>query len=155
MKAPAVFLLFLVSLSAQAQWTYRTTEDKMRQTNTKYAELRSTNRAQLDFPYRGGSTLQLILRKRSEDDLDVILWLNKGQVPCHDRCVVTAKFDDDDPLEFFAVGPQSASSDSLFLYEEQAIVDRLKTAKKLIVEVLIYDHGKFQFTFSPRGLKWQ
>ena len=149
-------IALLISTSALAQWRYKTSEDKMRGAKTKVAELRSTNRAQLDFPYRGGSTLELTVRKRSsEDDTDVIFWLERGQIPCHSDCSITTKFDNDEVKEWAGTGPQSHRGDTIFVDNANEFLERLKIAKRLTVEVLIFNHGRFQYTFNVSGLKWE
>lgn len=153
-KSFLLIILLVLSATASAQWTYRTTEDKMRDTKAKFAELKSGNKAQLGFPYRGGSTLQLILRKDRDAETDVVFVLDRGQLPCHSNCKIAAKFDDDEVSNWEGTGPASSSSDALFVDEAKDFLTRLKTAKKLVVEVLIYDHGRTQFTFTVRTLKW-
>jgi len=155
MKTIIALLLFCFTAVVSAQWSYRTTNDSMRGTKTRFAELNSTNRAQLSFPYGGGSKLQLIIRKKSDADTDVVFLLDRGQVPCHTDCRMAAKFDDDEVAEWELSGPASGRSASLFVDEANDFLERLKTAKKLVVEVQIYDHGSFQFTFNPKGLKWE
>jgi hypothetical protein len=147
--------LVVASTAASAQWTYRTTEDKMRESKTKFAELKSLNKAQLGFPYRGGSALQLIIRKSGEAEANTVFFLDRGQLPCHTDCKLIAKFDDDEIKNWEGTGPASSSSDAIFVDEAADFLARLKSAKKLVVEVLVYDHGRVQFTFNVRGLKWE
>ena len=157
MRSIAVLILCLsVCTSVVAQWRYKTSDDKMRGTKTKVAELRSTNRAQLDFPYRGGSTLELTVRKSDkEEDPDVIFWLDRGQIPCLSDCSISAKFDNDEVKEWEGSGPQSHRSDTIFLDSSKDFLARLKSAKRLTVEILIFNHGRFQYTFNTAGLKWE
>ena len=155
MKFFLAIACFVITTSASAQWTYRTTNDQMRGTATKFAELNSINRAQLGFPYRGGSKLQLIIRSKSDKDFDVVFWLDRGQVPCHSDCKLTAKFDDEEVKEWELTGPASGRSDSLVVDEADSFLEKLRSSKRLMVEVQIYDHGNVQFTFNPKGLKWQ
>lgn len=128
----------------------------MRGVKTKLAELRSTNRAQLDFPYRGGSTLEMNLRKRdSDDEPEVFFRLDRGQVPCHSDCSLFSKFDSDEVKGWEGTGPKSHRGDTIFVDNSKEFLERLRTAKRLTVEVLIFNHGKFQYTFNVDGLKWE
>lgn len=148
-------LLSLSSSAVIAQWKYRTTEDKMRGKSTKHAELRSPTRVALAFPYNGGSTLTLALRQEQDADLDAFVYIDKGQMPCHGTCTVAVKFDDE-PVQYWpALGTTSPRSTAVFFRQEATFLDRLRSAKKLIVEVHLYDHGHEQFTFHLRGLKWE
>jgi hypothetical protein len=155
MKTLIALALLFISSTAFAQWAYRSTNDQMRGTKVKFAELNSINRAQFAFPYQGGSKLQLIIRRRSDADLDLFFWVDKGQMPCHSECSLAAKFDNDDVEEWSLSGPGSGRSNILFVDKADNFLERLKAAKKLIVEVQIYDHGRVQFTFNPKGLKWE
>ena len=128
----------------------------MRGVKTKLAELRSTNRAQLDFPYRGGSTLELNLRQGdSGDKPEVFFWLDRGQIPCHSDCSLFSKFDGDEVKEWEGTGPASHRGDTIFVNNSHEFLGRLRTAKKLTIEVLIFNQGKFQYTFNVGGLKWE
>jgi hypothetical protein len=153
-KSCVLAVMLLASASAPAQWAYRTTEDKMRATKAKFAEVKSTNKAQLGFPYRGGSTLRLILRKSSDAETTVVFFLDRGQLPCHTDCKIAAKFDDEEVKDWEGTGPALSSSDAVFVDDAADFLTRLKTSKKVVVEVLLYDHGPSQFTFNIRGLKW-
>lgn len=155
MKVILALLLILNPLIASAQWTYRTTNDQMREIKTKFAELNSSNRAQLGFPYQGGSVLQLIIRKRSNEQIsDVEFWINSGQIPCRAECNIVTKFDDDEVKEWAATGSESGRNNLLFVDDATDFIERLKNAKKLIVEVQIYDYGRFQYSYNPKNLKW-
>jgi hypothetical protein len=148
-------MLFLFTPSI-AQWKYKTTEDKMRGTNIHYAELKSINRAQLDFPYRGGSALELILRhKESTEEPDAILILDRGQIPCSIDCNVFVKFDSGEVEKLGGSGGESGRSDLIFIGNSKEFIERLRLAKRLIVEVSIFGHGRFQFIFNVAGLNWK
>lgn len=153
MRLAFIALLCILSGAANAQWTYRTVDDKMRSSKKNFAELNSANQAQLSFPYKGGSTLQLIVFKNSKDDeLDVLFWLKRGQMPCHDHCMVSAKFDNDEISEWRSSGPAAGRSDAVYIKNSAEFLERLRLSKKLTVEVQIYDGGNFQYQFKTAGL---
>ena len=140
---------------ATAQWKYKSYEDKMRRSITQIAEIKSTNKANLDFPYKGGSTLELNLRKRESEEDDVFVSIDRGQIPCFNICRVFTKFDNDEVVEWGGSGAESGRSDLIFIGKSQEFIERLKSAKKLIIEIQIYNHGRFQFNFNVSGLKWK
>ena len=74
-------------------WTYQTSDDAMRGTTTKYAATEALNEIHLDFPY-GDQTPELMLRKRPQDGLNVMLRTD-AQVLCNSftDSYVSVKFD--------------------------------------------------------------
>lgn len=64
------------------EWQYSNTEDKMRGERFDYAILDSTNKIEFDFPYNGGSTLQLVVRKKNGKVDAILLSVTKGQILC-------------------------------------------------------------------------
>ena len=150
-----IFALFSFACTpATAQWKYKSFEDKMRRSITQIAEIKSTNKANLDFPYKGGSTLELNLRKRGSEEDDVFVSIDRGQIPCFNICRIFTKFDQDEVVEWGGSGADSGRSDLIFIGKSQEFIERLKSAKKLIIEIQIYNHGRFQFNFNVSGLKW-
>jgi hypothetical protein len=156
MKTLMAIVLLCIASAASAQWSYRSTNDEMRGTKTKLAKLNSINRVQLAFPYHGGSRLQLIIRKESDANVDVFFWIEKGQLLCHSICRIYVKFDNEGVEDWEALGADSGESDTIFIYRGRAdnFLDRLEMAKKLTVEVQIYDYGRAKFVFNSKGLKW-
>lgn len=149
-------LMFFSCTAATAQWRYKNLEDKMRRSITQIAEINSTNKANLDFPYKGGSTLELNLRKMdSKEEDDVFFSIDRGQIPCFNICRIFSKFDNDEVIEWGGIGAESGRSDLIFIGKSQEFIERLKSAKKLIIEIQIYNHGRFQFNFNVSGLKWK
>lgn len=146
--------LLMVSASCvHAQWRYDEGKDEMRGTVTAFAELRSSNAAQLRFPYAGGSTLSILLRQSGQRQ-DAMIVVSKGQFVCGlDGCRYAVKFDD--KLEQISLSrASSGSSDVLFVSNSTQFIKQLRSAKAVIVEVEFYDHGREQFTFAPAGLNW-
>jgi len=70
MKQFLIVFLSAFTVSAHA-WEYKENIDQMRGTKTKFAEITSNNSVNFAFPYNGGSTLDLIIRKRKQDGLNV------------------------------------------------------------------------------------
>ncbi len=140
-------------------WTYDEKKDEMRGKTRYLASLTSTNEIQLDFPYNGGSSMQLVLRDDPEYGKDVMLMISKGQLPCYtyDGCSFKVKFDDGPVRDISAAGAESGSSEVLFVQGaggRKRLMEGLRSAKRMIVEVTVYDAGRQQFVFEPAGLNW-
>ena len=148
-------LALLFSTFAQAQsWEYRNKNDQMRGTPSRFAESTSTNKVNFAAPYAGGSTLELMLRERSQGGLNILFVISKGQFQCASGCKFFAKFDEGKIYEISATGSSSGSADSIFVEDEAPFLEALRRSKKLIVEMEFYQEGSKQFTFNTTGLKW-
>lgn len=145
-----------LACSAFAGWEYDTSQDKMRGTTTKFAFLESRNLVSLDFPYQPGTKMTIMLRRKlSSKNDEVILRVDKGQVPCHfDGCSVAVKFGDGKVQTFYGNGPESHSSDMIFLSSSASFIKSIKAGKPLIIEVKFFQAGPKQFEFDTVGLKW-
>jgi hypothetical protein len=137
-------------------WTYSTTEDKVRGATSYFASTTSTNSVELDAPYDGGSTLRMTVRKSPAHGADVILLLSSGQLLCraYDGCYATVRFDGDPAERVELVEASDNSSDTVFVSEASPFIAKLRKAKRVIVELEIYEAGRPQFEFDIAGLKW-
>ena len=154
-KLLSVALALLFSTLAQAQaWEYRSKTDQMRSTTTRFAEATSTNKINFAAPYSGGSYLELTLRERSKDGLNILFTISKGQFQCVTGCKFFAKFDEGKIYELAATNSSSGSADTIFVEDEAPFLEALRQSKKLIVEMEFYQEGSKQFVFNTAGLKW-
>lgn len=150
----------LAKLKAEmASWRYKETKDEMRNKTSYFASKTSNNTIELSFPYQGGSSITLMLRKHSEYGDDVMFTLSKGQFSCRiDGCNISVKFDDGNIEKYEVSEAESGSNDVLFLSGRKSMkkfMDKLKSAKKMVIEFPIYDYGRAQFTFDTQGLEWK
>lgn len=130
----------------------------MRQTETRMAALRSINSIQLAAPYNGGSSLSIVVSKRSDRKASkAMLMLSNGQLACvQQQCRIEVRFDDQ-PIGGIMVTPAGGGfTDTVFLDDDwdAAFVRKLKTTSQLIVEVPVYQAGLQQFKFDTTGLTW-
>jgi len=154
-NAPKGALASADTAAPQASWTYSRDTDQMRGTVTNYAMLQSTNQLQFDFPYNGGSTGAITLRKKAKS-LDVMLAIEHGQFMCHSftNGTVAVKFDDG-PVQHYACGePSDGTSNVIFIEGPRHFVTALKRSHRLIVEAEFFQEGNRQLTFKTAGLKW-
>lgn len=136
-------------------WDYINTFDQVRGGTIYHASVDSQNSAYFDFPYQGGSTLSMTVRKHPAYGDDVIFKISKGQFVCHtDDCTGTINFGAG--AEAISLSePDDNSSDTLFVTNGNYVIDRLKKAKRVIVELPFYQEGNRQFIFEMKtGLSW-
>lgn len=140
-------------------WIERTSQDDMTDATNVWMSLLSDNQHEFEFPYNGGSKLQIDVRYRKQDGTQVILTLSKGQLQTSDYNGwhnVIVRFDDDAPMTFSTSEPADYSSSYLFLNNPRKFINRAKTAKKIKIQVPVYDEGQPVFEFSPaEPLKWE
>lgn len=152
--------LEVAPIKPASNWSYNQKTDEMRGTKTKFAFISSDNRVQFDFPYNGGSYLDITLRKRSAEPTEIMFTISDGQYSCDtisDSCFTSVKFDDGNIHNIELSSTTDYSSDVLFIsndYDVDAFIKSLKKSKKLIIELPFYQEGKKQFSFTVSELNW-
>jgi hypothetical protein len=125
-------------------WSYSSSIDPMRKSLIYYAEVKSINKLYFDFPYQGGFSATLKLRKSQRFGRNIMLTLEKGQFICHsynDGCDVAMKFDDGKIENYRGLEPSDGSSDILFLSPYEKIINKLRNSRRLTIETEFYQEG--------------
>lgn len=138
----------------QSAWSYYDGEDKMG-AKWKTASVSATELLEFDFPYNGGSEATFTIR-RKKGKTDIYLQVTKGQFITNvsDGGTCRIRFDSGSPKTYSTNGAADYSSDIIFFNSEQAILKRLKSAKKMVIEVEFYSEGNRQIEFDVANLKW-
>lgn len=137
-----------------SNWSYNEFEDKMG-AKLKTATVTASELLQFEFPYNGGSEATITLRKKG-GTTDIALRVSKGQFNTSiDGGTARIRFDSGQPKTYSWVGPSDNSHDVIFFNSEKSIINNLKKAKKIVVEVEFYSAGNRQIEFNVDGLKWQ
>lgn len=143
---------------SQPHWIERTSQDDMTDETNVWMSILSDNQHEFEFPYNGGSRLQIDVRYRKQDGNQVILTLSKGQLQTtnyNGGNNVIVRFDDDDPMTFTTTEPADYSSSYLFLNNPRKFINRAKSANKIKIQVPVFDEGQPIFEFSPvEPLQW-
>jgi hypothetical protein len=120
------------------------------------AGVTSKNSHQLAFPYQGGTRGRLWVFETETGELRVRFDITRGQLVCEiDGCLVTVRFDDQDPREVRAVHPTDHSSDVLFLEPEDELLLAIKSSRRMRIKATIFQGGSIMFEFATASLKWQ
>jgi len=140
---------------SEADWDYGSTFDQVRGGTIYRATIDSKSVAYFSPPYEGGSTLTMTVRRHPEYGDDVIFHISKGQFVCGiEDCAGTINF---------GAGPQTLSlsestdnsSDTLFASNGGVVIEQLKRAKRIVVELPFYQEGNRQFVFQlDHVLSW-
>lgn len=139
-----------------SKWSYREDRDEMRDSVSKYANLTSENEINFGFPYDGGSSANIVVRRRAQDGLQVMLTVSSGQFMCNSfsDTVVNVKFDNGPVQKFGCTDTTSGSSETIFLTNPSRFLAALKKSEKVIVEAQFFQHGPAQFSFASKGLEF-
>lgn len=134
------------------QWRYASAEDGMSGKAQRNAYVTSTNTFQFDFPYNGTQRATLQIRKHPRYGNDVIFEIEKGQILCHSySCPVRIRFDDGAPRTYTGNEPADNSSTYVFIPGFADLTQRIARAKRMRVEVNVYQQGAIQAEFDVEG----
>lgn len=138
-------------------WNYSTSNDEMRGTSSENAALASLNEENLGFPYER-TRLAFVISDKGQGNVG---FFTNAQFKCNDEfegrnavCKIAVKFDDN-PIEYIDVS-KKMDSDILVMDENHsaAFINNIRSAKKLMVEVSMFQNGSKQFSFDVSGFKW-
>lgn len=141
--------------SSKTKWEYSEEIDKMEGTTTYFAELPSTNKINFKFPYKGGSTLSINLRNKGAGN-EVYLYLDKGQImpSLRGEKAMKFKFDDESTINYSYTTASGAANNYVFLDKKKEIINKLLKAKKVMIEIEIFNEGLNVFEYDAEGLVW-
>jgi hypothetical protein len=145
----------ITNLPANSGWDSSIGFDRVRDAPIYRAAIESQNAVHFDFPYNGGSVLTMTARRHPAYGDDVIFEISKGQFVCPvDDCNGTINFGSG-AESLLLSEPTDNSSDTLFATNGEYIIERLKKAKTVTVELPFYQEGNRQFVFQMKSpLTW-
>ncbi|MBN3852826.1 hypothetical protein G3N59_05475 [Paraburkholderia sp. Ac-20340] len=153
---PAVAEASSAPTEPESAWSYDERHDEMTGKPIQFATASANETLDFDFPYNGGSTATLQLRKHPRFGTDVILSVSKGQFVCGvEACSVLVRFDDKPPQRFTANQPADYSSTSLFISPARSFIASARKAKRVVIEAAFYQAGNRHMTFPVAGLNWK
>jgi hypothetical protein len=140
-----------VAAVADSNWRYSTSKDEMTGKVTNFASTNSINTVSLDFPYQGIQHGNILIF-----DGSVVFGIEKGQLVCngaseYGTCLVPVKFDDD-KMKYIPASKLGDKSISV-IFQGNDFLRNIKTHKKLMIQVEIFQNGYPIFTFDVSGLK--
>lgn len=142
------------SVAPPSLWVYDTSNDKMRGTTTNVAFVESTDHPEFAFPYAGGSTVGLMLRKAGKGE-DVMMTVDKGQFICNPLDgAIPVKFDDSPIQQFQCANSSDGNTSRVFLVPAKRFITQVRKARRVIAEPEFFQAGTHQITFMTDGLKW-
>lgn len=136
-------------------WYYTQKENEMTWDTMYFAILNSNNKANFSFPYNWWSTLVLTVRNWYEKwKNEVILKISKWQF-LSDRNSIKIRFDDKTAFDVWYNEPADHSSDTIFLKSSSKIIEWLKTAKTMKIEVWFFREWSHVMEFNVEWFNWE
>lgn len=134
-------------------WEYRTETNSMGD-EQKFYSVSSTDLVYLDFPYEGGSSGTITIRKKN-GRIDAIMFLvSQGQIHTeYEGNYFRIRFDEEKPVNWSMSESATGSSDIMFFDNETALLNKIKKSKKVALEVPFYQNGCKHFVFNTENLK--
>jgi hypothetical protein len=138
-------------------WVY-TTDTDARGATTRIAQLISTTTTEFSVPYGGASHLRIVVRKGGKGSrvgTDAMIHIDRGRLQCSTQgCATQLKFDDGKTQAWHMNKPEGADQLTLFFSNATGFIDKIRTAKKLIIEAKFVQEGSRQFEFDVTALQW-
>ncbi|WP_240163775.1 hypothetical protein [Spirosoma taeanense] len=139
--------------SRAGRWTY---EERADQTGSRVykASITSPDVLQFGFPYAGGSTAMLTIRKRDEST-NVYLEVSKGQFNrSFEGGNARIRFDGKPAQSYSFSAAENGRANIIFFDAEQKLINQMKAARTMVIEIGFYAQGTRQISFNTAGLKW-
>jgi hypothetical protein len=141
----------------KSNWKYGENVDKMTGAVTEWAMTDSTNKVPMSFPYNSGSEGTIVVFEKN-----VKIHISKGQVMCsnYSGCTIRVKFDDEQPEDYAAVGPDNGQYSHVYLGQAdpdgngaEKFMNKLKTAKRVMIAVEVFQENTPVWEFNVSGLR--
>lgn len=135
-----------------SSWRYDQSVDRMDNTTTHWAMVTSPEKLFFQFPYDGGATIDLQIRKKGSR-LDIYFFVSKGQFQTYNQAA-RLKFDDNAPIKVYLNDASDGSTEYAFINGPSSVLAKIKKSKSLIAELPFYGEGRKQVTFNIQNLEW-
>lgn len=146
------------SVSNIRSWNFKEEQDKMTSTKNIWASIVSDNSVNLDAPYYS-TEAKITIRYMKKWGYDAIIYVSEGQVYGNEysnQNYVMVRFDDDKPIRYWFDEPADGSSTHVFIRKHNDFISRCKKAKRIKVEIPLYEAGRPIFEFSvDKPLVWK
>ncbi len=118
------------------------------------ASIVASNVLAFEYPYTGGSIATLTIRKGSED-MHVYIEVSKGQFNrSFQEGRARVRFDGKAPVTYTLSAAANGRANIVFFDDSQKLVNQMKAAKNMTVEVSFYGQGTRRIEFRTANLQW-
>lgn len=135
------------------KWAYEKKVDKAGNTVYK-AAINSPTVLNFEFPYEGGSTATLTLRHKN-DLAYVYLEVSKGQFNrSFQSGTASIRFDGRPAVRYSLSAAENGRANIVFVDSPQKLINQIKGARKMVVDIEFYGQGTRHIEFTTGGLSW-
>ena len=137
--------------SEKKGWTHTEEKDEMRGGTDTYDFITSDNTVDFDFPYNGGSSLQIVIRHSIKYGTDVYLSIDKGQFSGNEFAngnYVSIKFDNGEIMKYYFNGEEDGNTSAIFLKKKNELISKFRTARTIMIEAPFFQEGRQVFKFN-------
>lgn len=130
-------------------WAYDTTTDKMTDKAVVFRFLDSDNTVMQDEIY--GETGGTIAVRSMNGANEVMFSIENGQIVGNDidgSNYVNVRFDGEQPVRYYYNECNDLNSTTVFLKNAKKFIEKAKTAKRILIEVALFEAGNKVFEFS-------
>lgn len=140
----------------ETKWTYDINEDRINDSKTYIAQIDANEQLDFQFPYDGGVTVSILLRKRN-NVTDAMLTISKGQFMPNamEDHNIKVKFDNEKAQIYSYTDPSDGSTTVAFISNAKKFISKLKKSKVVLIECEFFNEGLRTMQFETAGLKWE
>ena len=145
-----------IEVKEKNNWAYSEDVDEMTDKKMYFANCTSTNEVELEFPYNGGSILELLVRNMNGKN-EVVLHISKGIINMSVGSMgnIRMRFDDKEAVSYSYNSSDNGSLEYAFLDHSKEIINKLKQSKTVKIEVPVFNDNRTVFNFDVSGLNWE
>lgn len=143
----------VVNESNAGKWLYEKTVDKEGHPVHKASTI-SPTLLNFDFPYAGGSTATLTIRKR-DSGTHAYIQVSRGQFNrSFQGGKARIRFDENPAITYGVSAAENGSANIIFFDQEQVLINKMKRARSMVVDIEFAGQGNRQIEFRTAGLTW-
>ena len=140
--------------SVDLSWRFSYDIDKMTSDTVHFASALAKEELDFDFPNNGGAVAMFVVDMKDSTNY-VSIQLDKGQFhfDINDKIRVRVRFDDEKPF-YVDCDESDGIQNNIWFENPDAIIDKLKKAKRVLVEAEFFMQGTRIMEFYPGQLVW-
>lgn len=130
------------------KWQYSSYEDEMTSEKTMVATIQSTDVAQFEFPYNGGSTFTLNIRTKGKK-VDAWVQISKGQIVTDfSNPIIVFRADDNDAVNYGVSESSDYDPTIRFINNPTSLIAALKNCTSFKIQCPFFNEGSHVFRFA-------
>jgi len=121
----------------------------MNDVRSETAQLSSDNSLKLAFPYHRANRGHLFVSIEKGERVKVAVVVERGQILCSSDCTIRLRIDGEEAVGVSGALPSDGSSVAVSLSGAEELLLLIKTARKIMIDLPMYQEGRQILEFSP------